>query len=353
MLKTLLEIPSNLVGLDVSYCYSLQRIANLIPFTIARDCDQLVHIQDWIKLELIQKVDPHLLRIMEMVSVQMQTWRFQIELHGNRFSFVLEYDENEMLEFYEEEGLIQKEFEEHLSFKISSPATHRICGFNLFTWFSATLVPNPYLHVYLEIRNNTKGRVWVFYPSIFPIEFSAEKSELLWLRYWKIGSNDPVFDTGDEFSVSVFTDDPVVQIKRVGVRMLHEEEGTDDDSSSSNTSDDIFRNYYCSDRYDFDNEIIICFLEKKLNALNKLVLLLAYLQVYLKQPLAFHVSPSWSLYHKSSFETLHPLLQESSHRCFLLCNQGARIPERKFCRAYGEGQEVKIASGLQSTMMSA
>ena len=57
---------------------------------------------------------------------------------------------------------------------------------------------------------------------------------------------------------------------------LQEEEGTDDDSSSSNTSDDvhvtkaeiashIFRNYYCSDRYDFDNEIIMCFFEKKLN----------------------------------------------------------------------------------------
>uniref|UniRef100_A0A2K1YE96 Uncharacterized protein n=1 Tax=Populus trichocarpa TaxID=3694 RepID=A0A2K1YE96_POPTR len=101
-----IEIPSSLVGLDVSYCYSLQRIANLIPFTIARDCDQLVHIQDWIKLELIQKVDSHLLRIMEMVSVQMQTWRFQIELQGNRFNVVLEYDENEMLGFYEEEGLI-------------------------------------------------------------------------------------------------------------------------------------------------------------------------------------------------------------------------------------------------------
>ena len=54
---------------------------------------------------------------------------------------------------------------------------------------------------------------------------------------------------------------------------LQEEEGTDDDSSSSNTSDDvvvhvaakaeiashILRNYYCSDRYDFDNEIIVFF----------------------------------------------------------------------------------------------
>ena len=34
---------------------------------------------------------------------------------------------------------------------------------------------------------------------------------------------------------SVFPDGPVVQIKRVGVRMLHEEEGTDDNSSSSNS----------------------------------------------------------------------------------------------------------------------
>ena len=64
----------------------------------------------------------------------------------------------------------------------------------------------------------------------------AEKSELLWLSYWKFEGNDPAFDNGDEFSVSVFTDDhPVVQIKRVGVQMLHEEEGTDDNSSSSNS----------------------------------------------------------------------------------------------------------------------
>ena len=84
--------------------------------------------------------------------------------------------------------------------------------------------------------------------------------------YWKFGSNDPVFDTGDEFSVSVFTDDPVVQMKRVGVRILHEEEGTDDVhvAAKAEIASHIFRNYYCSDRYDFDNEIIMCFFEKKL-----------------------------------------------------------------------------------------
>ena len=33
----------------------------------------------------------------------------------------------------------------------------RVRGFDLFTWFSAMSVCNPYLLVYLEIRNNTKG----------------------------------------------------------------------------------------------------------------------------------------------------------------------------------------------------
>ncbi|KAJ6893145.1 hypothetical protein NC652_027223 [Populus alba x Populus x berolinensis] len=80
-----------------------------------------------------------------------------IELQGNRFNVVLEYDENEMLEFYVEEGLIQKEFEEHMSFKISSPGTHRICGFNLFTWFSGTPVSYPYLHVYLQNQEQYQG----------------------------------------------------------------------------------------------------------------------------------------------------------------------------------------------------
>ncbi|KAJ6885481.1 hypothetical protein NC651_026189 [Populus alba x Populus x berolinensis] len=90
----------------------------------------------------------------------------KIELQGNRFNVVLEYDENEMLEFYEEEGLIQKEFEEHLSFKISSPVSF------------------PYLHVYLEIRNNTKGRVWVFYPSIFRTGFTCLAYHTPSNEYW-------------------------------------------------------------------------------------------------------------------------------------------------------------------------
>ena len=85
---------------------------------------------------------------------------------------------NEMLGFYEEEGLIQKEFEEHLSFKISSPGTHRICGFNLFTWVSGTPVSYPYLHVYLM------GGVWVFYPSIFPMGFTCLAYHTPSNEYW-------------------------------------------------------------------------------------------------------------------------------------------------------------------------
>ena len=61
----------------------------------------------------------------------------QIELQGNRFNVVLEYDENEMFRWFheeeEQEQLLQKEYVEYLQFKISSPAAHRICGFDLFT----------------------------------------------------------------------------------------------------------------------------------------------------------------------------------------------------------------------------
>ena len=118
----------------------------------------------------------------------------------------------------------------------------------------------------------------------------AEKSELLWLSYWKFEGNDPAFDNGDEFSVSVFTNNPCVQIKRVGVRMLHEEEGIDDNIQSNNevisssnsevitthsSGDDehvakaeiashIFRNYYISLRHNDDNlDQYWCFFERK------------------------------------------------------------------------------------------
>ncbi|KAF9672064.1 hypothetical protein SADUNF_Sadunf11G0001700 [Salix dunnii] len=241
MLQTLPELPSNLFGLDVSFCYSLKRVTSLIPVIRARGCDQLVDMQDWIKVELIQKADSHMFRILETISVQMQPREFEILLHkGNIFSVVIEYGEkDEMLKwFYEEEEkdmwITQNEFVGYISLKISSPAAHRICGFNIFTTYSAMSEFIRCRRVSLEIRNNNK----------------------------------------------VFTDDPVVQIKRVDVQMLHEEEGSihssnevieSHTSSSSNCevipshsrSDDayvakaevashIFRNYYSTFRFSDD-----------------------------------------------------------------------------------------------------
>jgi len=68
MLQALSELPSHLESLDVSFCYSLQRLAN--P-------DHLVKFQDRIKQELIQKFDSHVFRIMKTVSAQIQTSRFE------------------------------------------------------------------------------------------------------------------------------------------------------------------------------------------------------------------------------------------------------------------------------------
>ncbi|CAK7351207.1 unnamed protein product [Dovyalis caffra] len=81
MLQTLPELPSNLLWIDVSSCYSLQRVTNLIGVVIQEDCDHLVQFQDLIKLELIQKSDLHMSRIMETVILQIQPSTFEVLPH--------------------------------------------------------------------------------------------------------------------------------------------------------------------------------------------------------------------------------------------------------------------------------
>ena len=71
--------------------------------------------------------------------------------HGKFYVYV--FDEDEMLRrFHEEEEedkwLIQNEFTDNFSFKISSPLAHRICGFNLFTRFCVTSEYSGSSHVY-------------------------------------------------------------------------------------------------------------------------------------------------------------------------------------------------------------
>ncbi|KAI5570746.1 hypothetical protein BDE02_11G049200 [Populus trichocarpa] len=79
MLEALPELPSHLILLDVSFCYSLmQRVSNLTGWISADGCDQLVEFQDGMKQESIQKFDSHMFRIMEMVSAQIQPSRFQV-----------------------------------------------------------------------------------------------------------------------------------------------------------------------------------------------------------------------------------------------------------------------------------
>ncbi|XP_011041390.1 PREDICTED: TMV resistance protein N-like isoform X3 [Populus euphratica] len=311
MLQILPELPSNLVVLDVSYCYSLQGLVKQFLFTRARDCDQLVQFQDLIKLDLIQKADTHMFRIMEMVSIEMQPRLFKIQLRNNIFHVLIYNEGNEMLRFHEEgeEGLIQNEFGEHLSFEVSTPAAHRICGFNIFTWFSSTselnIVTDPFS---LVIKNNTKGRSVVFDCYGFLLDLWVEKG-WLWISHCKCGVDDLGFDDGDEFSVSVLMDDPRVQIKRIGVRILHEEGGSKNDynniqsnneattshSSSCSCSSDskvitansrssfwdnrtlgdgyaakagmasqLFRHYFCFTRCNYDLlNVYACFFEKK------------------------------------------------------------------------------------------
>ncbi|KAJ6728836.1 TMV RESISTANCE PROTEIN N-LIKE [Salix koriyanagi] len=301
MLQTLPELPSNLSSLDVSSSYSLQSVPNLIPWTVVYDCDQLADIQDWMKLELIQKADSHMFRILESVNAQIQPWIFQVTVVKGVFNVVVS-DEDGMCKFYEEEEeewIIQKEFVGHLSFQIASPAAHRICAFNLFTRFCTT--PETLLcgSVYLEIRNNTSGRSLFCPASFFPSGYKHGNAVIQSLSHWKLGVDDPTFDNGDDVSISVLPLDPTIQIMMVGILWLHEEEGNGDGdkiqsknkvvasqcSSSSNreviathnSSDDdgdahlanveiasrIFRNYSCAAHYNPGNLDVCSWLFEK------------------------------------------------------------------------------------------
>ncbi|KAJ6333794.1 hypothetical protein OIU77_009639, partial [Salix suchowensis] len=228
MLQTLPELPSNLSSLDVSSSYSLQSVPNLIPWTVVYDCDQLADIQDWMKLELIQKADSsHMFRILESLNTQIQPWNFQVTVVKGVFNVVVS-DENGMCKFYEEEEeewIIQKEFVGHLSFQIASPAAQRICAFNLFTRFCTT--PETLLcgSVYLEIRNNTSGRSLFCPASIFLSGYKHGNAVFQSLSHWKLGGDDPTFDNGDDVSISMLPHDPTIQVMMVGILWLHEEEG--------------------------------------------------------------------------------------------------------------------------------
>ena len=181
------------------------------------------------------------------------------------------FDEDEELRgFHEEEEedkwVIQNEFIDNFSLKISSPLpAHRIWGFNLFTRFCMTSG-----YIYLEIRNNTSGRSLRCQAFVSPMIYERGVCEFRLLSHRKLGVGDPTFDNGDEVSISVLGHDPAIQIRTIGVQWLYEEEGKDDDfiqskdevinahNSSDEDDDDaahvakveiasrIFRDYYCA-----------------------------------------------------------------------------------------------------------
>ncbi|KAI5586977.1 hypothetical protein BDE02_06G247500 [Populus trichocarpa] len=261
MLLALPEVPSHLSMLDVSFCNSLQRLANGIHLTVADGCDQIFELQDWIKQELIQKFDSHVFRIMEIVSGQIRPSRFQILVMDGVFNVVAYvFDEEEKSRWFheeeeEDEWLILNGFVNNFSFKLSSPVTRRICGFNLFTRFRMSVSSEWSVAsvVTIEIRNRTNQ---LRCQASFFVSHRPGVREFQSLSHTKLGVGDPTFDNGDVVSISVLPQSPAVQVKTIGVQWLHEEEGKDEVINAHNSSDDahaakveiasrIFRDYYC------------------------------------------------------------------------------------------------------------
>ncbi|XP_073268755.1 disease resistance protein RPV1-like [Populus alba] len=154
--------------------------------------------------------------------------------HGSFNVVACVFDEEEKSRWFHEEGeedkwLIQNEFVDNFSFKISSPPpTHRICGFNLFI----SCVTSGYdgsRHIYLEIRNNTSCRSLRCQAFVIPMIFKHGVREFQSLMHRKLEVGDPTFDNGDDVSISVLRHHPIIQIRRIGVQWLHEEEGNKED----------------------------------------------------------------------------------------------------------------------------
>ncbi|XP_034902340.1 disease resistance protein RPV1-like [Populus alba] len=171
------------------------------------------------------------------------------------------FDEDEMLRGFhvEDKWLIQNEFVDNFSFKISSSSpAHRICGFNLFI-SCVTSAYRGFSNVHIEIRNNTSGRSLLCQSVV--IQYARGVREIQSLMHTKLGGNDPTFDNGDDVSISVRPRGPAIQIRTVGVQWLHEDEGKDEVINAHNSSDDdddaahvdkveiashIVRNYNCA-----------------------------------------------------------------------------------------------------------
>ena len=206
----------------------------------------------------------HFIDIVLVVQITVIDGIFNVVAYG--------FDEDEELrEFYEEKEedkwLIQNEFTDNFSFKISSPPVHRICGFNLFTRFCMMSGYSSYEKLGIEIRNNTSGQSLRRQVHVLDMRFDDEVRASQSLSHWKLGGDDPTFDNGDDVTISVVVTSAIL-IRTVGVQWLHEEEGKDDDIQSKdgvinapNSSDDdddaahvakveiasrIFRNYYCA-----------------------------------------------------------------------------------------------------------
>ncbi|KAJ6995489.1 hypothetical protein NC653_018074 [Populus alba x Populus x berolinensis] len=148
MLQALPEFLPYSDSLDVSYCYSLQRLANLHHWTFAEGCDHLI-IFDHGKFNVYVFVEDEMLR------------GFYEEEEEDKWLIQNEFVDNFSRGFYEEEEedkwLIQNEFVDNFSFKISSsPPAHRIFGFNLFISCVMSAY-RDFSNGYVEIRNNTSG----------------------------------------------------------------------------------------------------------------------------------------------------------------------------------------------------
>ncbi|XP_057987886.1 disease resistance protein RPV1-like isoform X2 [Hevea brasiliensis] len=249
-LQYLPELPPTLKELDVNHCRSLERITNL-PNLFRRlifrsyGCENLDEVEGAFKLQPIRNIDMEMitalgmfnLESLESFQVQMvncltgtlRTTSVQVLHECGIFSIYIPGSEIPGWYSYQNAG-------RSISFNVNRVQGHKIIGLNLCVVYAFDQPANPRSDYkicgkpFTHIKNTNNGLSWNYSPTFY--EIPGEQAYNLWLSHWKYVDK---MEDGDEVFVGVGMPSGI-QVIRVGVHLVYEEEKDGSQSQSITSS---------------------------------------------------------------------------------------------------------------------
>ncbi|KAF2317326.1 hypothetical protein GH714_020194 [Hevea brasiliensis] len=201
-LQYLPELPPTLKELDVNHCRSLERITNL------PNCSE-DRFSDLMAVKILMK-----LKVLHECGI------FSIYIPGSEIPGWYSY----------------QNAGRSISFNVNRVQGHKIIGLNLCVVYAFDQPANPRSDYkicgkpFTHIKNTNNGLSWNYSPTFY--EIPGEQAYNLWLSHWKYVDK---MEDGDEVFVGVGMPSGI-QVIRVGVHLVYEEEKDGSQSQSITSS---------------------------------------------------------------------------------------------------------------------